>query len=149
MQLIAKPERSANIVAPFLASGVAGDGSAQPSRNSRPLSEETLRSFLQWALPQLSLRWGGYRKVRRLLAKRLRRRMAQLSLEDISDYRAFLLREPAEWRTFDAMCRIPISRFYRDRRVWDAIGQHCLGISAAAALARRDTRLHCWSAGCA
>jgi chemotaxis protein methyltransferase CheR len=47
------------------------------------------------------------------------------------------------------MCRIPISRFYRDRGVFDAIGQQLLPEAAAAVTARGDNAVKCWSAGCA
>ena len=47
------------------------------------------------------------------------------------------------------MCRIPISRFYRDRGVFDAIGQQLLPEAAAAVAARGDNAVRCWSAGCA
>jgi chemotaxis protein methyltransferase CheR len=105
--------------------------------------------FLKWCLPRLELRWPGYRKVRGLLGKRLNRRVAELGLADLSAYRTFLMREPAEWAQLDAMCRIPISRFYRDRGVFDAIGQQLLAEAAAAVAARGDNTVKCWSAGCA
>jgi len=38
-------------------------------------------AFLQWALPQLDLRWPGFRKVRRQVCKRLKRRMNELCLD--------------------------------------------------------------------
>jgi chemotaxis protein methyltransferase CheR len=105
--------------------------------------------FLKWCLPQLGLRWPGYRKVRGLVGKRLNRRLAELGLADLSAYRTFLMREPAEWARLEAMCRIPISRFYRDRAVFDAIGQQLLPETAAAVKARGDNAVRCWSAGCA
>jgi chemotaxis protein methyltransferase CheR len=105
--------------------------------------------FLKWALPQLGLRWPGYRKVRRLVAKRLNRRLAELGLADLAAYRAFLTEHPSEWARLDAMCRIPISRFYRDRGVFDAIGRQLLPAAAAMASTRGDDAVACWSAGCA
>jgi chemotaxis protein methyltransferase CheR len=57
--------------------------------------------------------------------------------------------DPAEWAQLDAMCRIPISRFYRDRAVFDAIGRQLLPQAAAAVTARGDNAVKCWSAGCA
>jgi chemotaxis protein methyltransferase CheR len=47
------------------------------------------------------------------------------------------------------MCRIPISRFYPDRGVFDAFGQQLLPEAAAAVAARNDDAVKCWSAGCA
>ena len=46
--------------------------------------------FLQWALPQLGLRWPGFRKVRRQVHKRIARRLSELSLTRLSDYRHYL-----------------------------------------------------------
>lgn len=113
------------------------------------MPDEARVDFLKWCLPQLGLRWPGYRKVRRLVGKRLNRRLAELGLADLSAYRTFLMLEPAEWAQLDAMCRIPISRFYRDRGVLDAIGQQLLPEAPAAVTARGDNAVRCWSAGCA
>jgi chemotaxis protein methyltransferase CheR len=101
-------------------------------------------AFLQWALPRLGLRWAGYRKLRRRMCKRIARRLRALGLADAGAYRARLQADPAEWRALAALCPIPISRFYRDREVFD-----CLGAQVLPALARGAARLDCWSAGCA
>ncbi len=42
--------------------------------------------FLQWALPQLRLRWSGFRKVHRQICKRLRRRLNELGLKTLDQY---------------------------------------------------------------
>ena len=83
-------------------------------------------AFLQWALPQLGLRWAGYRKVRRRACKRIGRRMRELGVADAAAYRARLQADPAEWRALAALCPIPISRFYRDREVFDCLGAEAL-----------------------
>jgi chemotaxis protein methyltransferase CheR len=106
-------------------------------------------AFLQWALPRLERRWAGYRKVRRLVCKRLRGRLRELGLEDLDAYRRHLGDHPEEWSSLDALCGIPISRFYRDRGVFDALGRTVLPALARAALAQSRTTLDCWSAGCA
>lgn len=100
--------------------------------------------FLQWALPQMRLRWRGFRKVRRQVGKRLGRRLAELGVEDLDAYRARLASDPSEWKVLDGLCRIPISRFYRDRAVFDHLFQEVLP-----ALAARHGEVSCWSAGCA
>lgn len=105
--------------------------------------------FLQDYLPRLGLRWPGYRKVRRTVCKRLSRRLKALSLESLSDYGDLLARDPDERAQFDALCRIPISRFYRDRQVFVALGETLLPDLAEAVIARGETCLHAWSAGCA
>lgn len=113
------------------------------------MRDEACAAFLKWCLPQLGLRWSGYRKVRRLVGKRLDRRLSQLGLADLFAYRAFILREPEEWSQLDAICHIPISRFYRDRQVFDLIGKRLLPEAVVTALARGDETARCWSAGCA
>jgi chemotaxis protein methyltransferase CheR len=105
--------------------------------------------FLQWGLPRLRLRWPGYRKVRRTVCKRLRRRLRDLDLPDLAAYRGFLEGHPEEWARFDAFCRIPISRFYRDRGVFDYLADQVLPELAASAAAGGARELRCWSAGCA
>jgi chemotaxis protein methyltransferase CheR len=52
-------------------------------------------------------------------------------LADLSQYRAFLLNTPAEWAGLNAMCHITISRFYRDRGVFDVILRQLLPQLAA------------------
>ena len=82
-------------------------------------------AFLQWALPQLDLRWRGFRKVRGQVCKRLHKRMSELGLKDFAAYRSRLAADPAEWQVLDECCHITISRFFRDREsytlkiLWD------------------------------
>ena len=75
--------------------------------------------FLQWALPRLHMRWPGFRKVRRQVRKRIRKRITALHLGGLDEYRNYLNRNSAEWSVLDSFCRITISRFYRDRVVFD------------------------------
>lgn len=105
-------------------------------------------AFLQWALPQLRLRWAGFRKVRRQVCKRLGRRLESLGLKSLEDYRARLASDPQEWIALDDLCRITISRFYRDKGVFRTLAYVVLPILARRAEAeKRDVT--CWSAGCA
>jgi chemotaxis protein methyltransferase CheR len=105
-------------------------------------------AFLQWALPRLDLRWAGFRKVHGQVCKRLRRRMGELGLEDFAAYRARLEADPREWRVLDDCCHITISRFFRDRGVFEVLRRHVL--PDIALRARREGRdATCWSAGCA
>jgi chemotaxis protein methyltransferase CheR len=95
------------------------------------------------------MRWPGFRKVRRQVGKRIARRLRVLDLEGLPAYRAYLDRHPREWLTLDEMCRISISRFYRDRGVFDLLKNGVLPDLARAALARGDKGIQAWSAGCA
>jgi chemotaxis protein methyltransferase CheR len=105
-------------------------------------------AFLQWALPRLDLRWPGFRKVHGQVCKRLRRRLRELHLDDLAAYRARLAADPAEWRALDECCHITISRFFRDRHVFDVLRRRVLpDIAARAGREAREARF--WSAGCA
>ena len=106
-------------------------------------------ALLQWALPRLGLRWPGFRRVRRQVCKRISRRMAELGLPDTAAYRARLEADPAEWSVLDAYCWISVSRFYRDRGVFEDLAGAILPELARAAIARDRHTLRAWSAGCA
>ena len=105
--------------------------------------------FLQWALPQLQMHWPGFRKVRKQVCKRIQRRLHQLNLPNIAAYRVYLADRPSEWQILDSYCRITISRFYRDRAVFDRLQQTLLPELARQAIAHNQNELRCWSAGCA
>jgi chemotaxis protein methyltransferase CheR len=106
-------------------------------------------AFLQWALPHLGLYWPGFRKVRGQVCKRVGRRVRELGLSGVSQYRAHLERNPGEWPVFEGLCSVTISRFYRDRRVFEVLEQAVLPALAETASARGEDMLRCWSAGCA
>lgn len=105
--------------------------------------------FLQWALPQLGMRWGGFRRVRRQVCKRLQKRLHRLGLEDVQAYRNFLRSHPSEWKTFDTFCQITISRFYRDKAVFKFIAHDVLRELARQTTAGENHLLKSWCAGCA
>ncbi|MEN8162303.1 MAG: CheR family methyltransferase [Myxococcota bacterium] len=106
-------------------------------------------AFLQWALPRLGLRWPGFRRVRRQVCKRVSRRIAELGLPSVAAYRARLEADAAEWSVLDTYCWISVSRFWRDRGVFDALVGEILPELARAANARGQRTLRAWSAGCA
>jgi chemotaxis protein methyltransferase CheR len=105
-------------------------------------------AFLEWALPQLELRWPGFRKVRRQVCKRLARRMRDLGLENFAAYRAKLAGDPMEWRVLDECCHITISRFFRDKAIFELLRTRVLPDIAASA-EREARNAQVWSAGCA
>ena len=113
------------------------------------MEDRDCAEFLRWALPRLHLRWAGFRKVRRQVCRRLARRLRELSLPDLESYRAYLAENEAEWELLDDCCRISISRFQRDRAVWEALREEVLPVLARGARARRRAVLTAWSAGCA
>jgi chemotaxis protein methyltransferase CheR len=75
--------------------------------------------------------------------------MQQLGLDGIEAYRAYLAENSDEWERLDAFCRIPISRFYRDREVFQAIEGIILPALSTGAMVRPDRAIRCWCAGCA
>ena len=104
--------------------------------------------FLQWALPQLGFRWPGFRKVRGQVCKRIGRRLHELGLSDLQKYQQFLASHPEEWSMLDGLCRITISRFCRDRRVFRTLTTEVLPRLARQVQAANLETLEAWSAGC-
>jgi chemotaxis protein methyltransferase CheR len=125
------------------------DARAKPARPDSGAGKRRLGSvtdaecvdFLQWALPRLGLRWQGFRKVRRQVCRRVSRRIAELGLGDADAYRLYLERNPQEWDALAGLCRVTISRFWRDQAVFEALRDLVLPELGPAVSA--------WSAGCA
>jgi chemotaxis protein methyltransferase CheR len=105
--------------------------------------------FLQWALPQLRMRWPGFRKVRRQVCNRIHRRVQELDLSGLAAYQSLLETDPSEWPVLDSLCRITISSFFRDKGVFDFLESHVLPELAEGVLSQGSHEVRCWSAGCA
>lgn len=106
-------------------------------------------AFLRWALPHMRLRWEGFRKVRRQVCRRSGRRAAELGLRDLGAYRAYLERHAEEWPRLERLTGITISRFHRDRGVFDLLGEEVLPRLAEDAKRASRSWIEAWSAGCA
>jgi chemotaxis protein methyltransferase CheR len=126
---------------------VNGRGGTQPGRV--PIADHDCTRFLQTALPRLGLRWAGLRKVRGLVCKRLGRRLRELGLAHPAAYLAHLESHPAEWERLGGFCLIPVSRFYRDRCVFERLEHEVLPVLAESAVAAGRGELAFWSACCA
>ena len=105
--------------------------------------------FLQWALPHLHMRWPGFRKVRGQVCKRLSRRLDELQLPDLKNYRMYLDSNPLEWHILDAMCRITISRFYRDKGIYNDLRLQVFPELIEKVLRHDNKTLSCWCIGTA
>lgn len=105
--------------------------------------------FLQWALPRLRMRWAGFRKIHGRVCKRITRRVHSLQLDSIDDYPGYLETHPGEWQRLDELCRITISRFYRDKGVFSFLEQEVFPALAEQALSDGERCLQVWSVGCA
>ena len=104
--------------------------------------------FLQWALPRMKMRWAGFKKVRKQVCKRIKRRIKFLGLQDFEAYKDWLNTRDSEWKKLDDMCKITISRFYRDWAVFDYLKDYILQrLAQQAVLEKRPLRG--WSTGCA
>ncbi|MGZ8692900.1 MAG: CheR family methyltransferase [Gaiellaceae bacterium] len=103
--------------------------------------------FLQWALPRLRMGWRGFRNVRRQVCRRVDRRLRELGLSGVDAYREYLLANAQEWEKLDELCHVTISRFYRDRGVFEFLQRTVLP-ALVDQLAGRGA-LEAWSAGCA
>ena len=74
--------------------------------------------------------------------------MKELGVEGFAAYRQQLDADPEEWTALDGLSHITISRFFRDKSIFEALERRVL--SDIAARARRDKRqARFWSAGCA
>jgi chemotaxis protein methyltransferase CheR len=111
------------------------------------VKSETLE-FLAWAAPRLGLDAAGFERVHGVVRKRMGRRMRELHITELGEYRRRLEGDADEWPVLAAMCRIPVSRFHRDAVVFDPFLRMLLPARVEAA--RREGRpFRVWSAGCA
>ncbi len=113
------------------------------------MSDRQCVEFLRWALPKMHFCWSGFRKVRGQVCKRVNQRRVALGLTSLRAYRDHLQEHAEEWAILDSFCRIPISRFYRDRGVFDTLADAILPELTADVLNSGQQRLSVWSAGCA
>lgn len=105
------------------------------------MDDESFRRILDF----FGLSWRGYRRVRRGVKKRLARRMAFLGFQEVKEYLCLLDRNAAEVQVARRILTVTISRFFRDRRVWDVLRESVLPDLAASS--PRGVRV--WCAGCA
>src|SRR5512134_2397902 len=93
-------------------------------------------------LKRLGYRPAGFRRVRKRVLRRIERRFRELGLQSLDAYRRYLEGASGERETLDALLNITISKFYRDRALFDYLRREVLP-----GLQRKRGR--CWSAGCA
>ncbi|UCE63500.1 MAG: chemotaxis protein CheR [Nitrospirota bacterium] len=105
--------------------------------------------FLQWCLPRLHLRWPGFRKVRRQVYRRIDRRMKELGIKTVPEYQSYLATHSAEWLELEKLCWISISRFYRDKRVFECLERNVLPHLARRTLEEQEHTIRCLCIGCA
>jgi chemotaxis methyl-accepting protein methylase len=101
-------------------------------------------SFYQ-ILDHLNLSREGYRKVRKGAKKRLSQHMQKLGCVSVRDYIAAVSRAPDAEQECRMHLTVSISRFFRDRRLWDALENTELPNLISA----RGSIFRVWSCGCA
>jgi chemotaxis methyl-accepting protein methylase len=87
----------------------------------------------------------GYRKVRKGAKKRLSRHMRALGCTRVGDY----IDTVSRWPAIEEECRlcltVPISRFFRDKRLW----HHLENTALPRVIASAGDTFRVWSCGCA
>ena len=107
------------------------------------MDDQACIRFMQWVLPQLQMRWKGFKKVRGQVCKKIRNRLTQLNISGFTDYADYLKQHPDEWQVLDGLCRITISRFNRDKVVFEYV------VNLAETLLKDNSHIKILSIGCA
>jgi len=96
-------------------------------------------------LDRFQLSWRGYRKVRKGVKKRLARHMSELQCGTFQAYLDKVTHDPDLKRHVEARLAVTISRFLRDRRLWE-----CLDREIFPEVVRSGVDpIKIWCAGCA
>jgi chemotaxis methyl-accepting protein methylase len=96
-------------------------------------------------LNRFGFSWTGYRKVRKGVKKRLARRMHAIHCRNIEEYIAAIQGDREEWLQFESLMTVSISRFFRDRKLWEILRESMLPFLAL----KKSPVINVWSAGCA
>ena len=103
------------------------------------------REFLRTTLPVLGLRWRRFRT--KTIRRRLVVRLQELGLSSLAEYRAHVLAHRDEQRVLTDQLTVTISRFWRNRFLFDALARTWL--PAILARLQPGEPLRAWSTGCA
>lgn len=99
-------------------------------------------TFLAEVLPPLGLSPAAL--VRRNIRRRITKRMESRGVHEFRSYLALLRRDPGEWESLRPLLTVTISRFFRNRRVFETVSRQVLS-----PLAAKGNPVCAWSAGCA
>lgn len=89
--------------------------------------------------------WSGYRRVRKGVIRRVRQHMAAIHCKTVNRYIDRLEKEPELRATCESLFNVTISRFFRDRQLWNHLREYCLPQLAQ----QFPSPIKIWSAGCA
>ena len=105
------------------------------------MDDDQFRILLEY----LQYSWSGYRKVRKGVKKRMARHMNQLHCGNMADYIRLLDLRPDIRQECELQMTVSISRFFRDRRLWELLQHHWF----PELIDKNPNGLKVWSAGCA
>jgi len=105
------------------------------------MDDKLFRQLLEY----LGLSWQGYRNVRKAVQKRVCRHIQGLGCRNMREYLEQLQRSEEVRRQCELMMTVPISRFFRDQRLWEVLGSQIL----PELIEIYKDRIGVWSAGCA
>ncbi|MBI4776864.1 MAG: hypothetical protein HY788_22235 [Deltaproteobacteria bacterium] len=89
--------------------------------------------------------WEGYRRVRKGVMKRISRHMQELESRSVKEYVSLLDVQPAQKARSERLMSVTISRFLRDRSMWNALEREILPDQLLTA----GSCMKIWCAGCA
>ncbi|AFM26634.1 CheR family methyltransferase [Desulfomonile tiedjei] len=98
----------------------------------------------QQILAHFDLSWKGYRKIRKGVKKRLTKHMHSLGLDTAQEYLITANRNPMLMDEIRRLLTVSISRFFRDRQMWDDLRRFVFPL-----LVENESFVQVWSAGCA
>jgi chemotaxis protein methyltransferase CheR len=105
------------------------------------MNDHQFRTLLQ----HLGLSWEGYRRVRKGVKRSISKHMLQLGCSRMTTYLRHLDKHPEERHQCELLMTVPVSRFFRDRRLWECLEQIILPDLIECA----HETISVWSAGCA
>ena len=98
--------------------------------------------FLRQVAPLLGLQWRLFRRGG--IKRKIERRITEVELSDVGDYLSRVKADPEEQAVLSQILRVTISRFFRDRKVFDALATFVFP-----KILRKQDHLRIWSIGCA
>jgi chemotaxis methyl-accepting protein methylase len=96
-------------------------------------------------LDRFGYSWAGYYRVRKGVKKRLARRMHEIRCRNIEEYIEAIEEKREERIQFERLMTVAISRFFRDRKLWQIMQGRLLPLL----IKNTSHVIKVWSAGCA
>ncbi len=107
------------------------------------MNDDSFKKLLEY----FHLSWDGYRKVRKGVKKRIARHLQVLNLDCMDDYLELIERDENVRKTSLRHLTVSISRFYRDRILWERLGKEILPVLLNKF--SNEPKFRVWSCGCA